>query len=180
MDDHGFEGPLAEFTALREEIQERVKAQQQLMSLQLTGSAAVFGFAVTQDGMKALLLIVPFTSYLLCGRLVAQHFAIFRVAEYIQHHLSPRVPGGLLWERWLRERPTGQHLLGAVLPLLLSFVGAGVLALVWAFEFVFAQEGLALKVLWFLGLGGEGLSAMLVMQMAGWLSDRGWQRAGIS
>ena len=37
------DGALAEFMALREEIQERFRANQQLLSIQLTLTAAVFG-----------------------------------------------------------------------------------------------------------------------------------------
>jgi hypothetical protein len=50
------------------------RAQLQFLSLQLTLSGAVFGFAISRTGMTGLLLIVPFSSYLLCGRLVSQHF----------------------------------------------------------------------------------------------------------
>lgn len=108
----GFDGPLAEFSALREEIQARVKAQQQMLSLQLTLSGAVFGFAISQPGKTALLLIVPFSSYLLCGRLVAQHFGTLRVAKYIKEDLSDRVPGGLRWEQWLEQQQSRRpHLL---------------------------------------------------------------------
>ncbi|GAB3649580.1 hypothetical protein [Glycomyces tarimensis] len=70
----GCEGPLAEFSALRQEILERVKAQQQLLTVQPTVTATIFAFAVSQQDMTAVMLIVPFSSYLLCGRLVASHF----------------------------------------------------------------------------------------------------------
>jgi hypothetical protein len=47
------DGPTAEFVALREEMQERFKAQQTLLSLQLTTAAAIFGFAVSRRDMGA-------------------------------------------------------------------------------------------------------------------------------
>lgn len=183
----GFDGPLAEFAALRDEIQERVKAQGQMLSLQLTLAGAVFGFAISRPGLTALLLIVPFSSYLLCGRLVAQHFGTLRVAKYIKEELSPKVPGGLRWEEWLeqqqRRRP---HFLGSALPLLLTFVGASLLALGWTADFVFAHSGigvvqrLGLVILWFVGLAATGLSTMLVLQMAGRLPVRSWEQTGLS
>lgn len=184
-EDHEFEGPLAEFAALREEIQERVRAQGQLLSLQLTVSAAVFGFAVTQSGMIILLLIVPFTSYLLCGRLVAQHFGTHRVAKYIMEELSNRVPGGLRWEEWLRRHSSSPHLLGSTLPLLLTFVGTGVLSLAWTAEYVFRNSvvvgpRIGLIVLWCLGLVATGLSTVLVLQMSGRLPVRSWEQTGLS
>ena len=136
-------GPLAEFSALREEIQERVKAQQHMLSLQLTLSGAVFGFSISRPGMIALLLIVPFSSYLLCGRLVAHHFGTLRVAKYIREELNGQVPGGLRWEEWLeRQQCRRPHFLGSALPLLLTFVGASVLALGWTIGYVFVRDGI--------------------------------------
>jgi hypothetical protein len=181
---HGIEGPLAEFSALREEIQERVKAQQQMLSLQLTLTGAVFGFAISQPGMAVLVLIVPFSSYLLCGRLVAQHFGTLRVAKYINEELSDKVPGGLRWEAWLRrQRSLRPHLLGSTLPLLFTFAGASVLALGWTAGYVFGDnpaQRAGLILVWFVGVATAGLCVMLIMQMAGRLPARRWEQAGLS
>lgn len=183
----GFNGPLAEFAALREEIQERVRAQQQLLTVQLTLAGTVFGFALSQHGMTALLLIVPFSSYLLCGRLVAQHFGTVRVARYIREELSARVPGGLGWEEWLegqhKRRP---HFLGLDLPLLLTFVGASLLALAWTAGQVYTGAGvgtlprLGLALVWLVGLSTTGLSTMLLLQMSGRLPVDSWAQTGLS
>lgn len=183
----GFDGPLAEFAALRDEIQERVKAQQQMLSLQITLSGAVFGFAISRAGLTALLLIVPFSSYLLCGRLVAQHFGTLRVAKYIKEELSGQVPGGLRWEEWLEQQQQRRpHFLGSALPLLLTFVGASLLALAWTTGFVFVNgeiaviQRLGLVVLWLVGLAAAGLSTMLILQMTGRLPVRTWEQTGLS
>ncbi|MGC4807135.1 hypothetical protein [Micromonospora sp. DT233] len=183
----GHEGPLAEFSALRQELQERIKGQQQLLSLQLTVAAAIFGFAVSRPGMGALLLIMPFTSYLLCGRLVAQHFATMRIADYIIAELSDRVPGALAWEEWLRRRqPRNPHVLGFTLPLLLTFVATSVFALGWTVGHVFLRDHVAtaprigLAVVWVLGLAATVLSAVLVLQMAGRISVRSWEQSRLS
>jgi hypothetical protein len=183
----GLGGPLAEFAALREEIQERVRAQQQLLTLQLTLAGAVFGFAISQHGTTALLLIVPFSSYLLCGRLVAQHFGTVRVAQYIREELSARVPGGLCWEEWLeRQQKRRPAFLGLELPLLLTFVGASLLALAWTAGYVYTGAGvsglprLGLVVVWLMGLSTSGLSTMLLLQMAGRLSVDTWAQTGLS
>lgn len=178
---------MAEFAALREEIQDRVKAQQQMLSLQLTLTGAIFGFAVTRPGMTALLLIVPFGSYLLCGRLVAQHFGTLRVAAYIKDELSGRVPGGLGWERWLEDRQRRRpHFLGSTLPLLFTFTGASVLALAWTTGYVFGRHGvsvlarLGLGALWVLGLAAAVSCTVLVLQMANRLPVRSWAQTGLS
>ncbi|MFE2756340.1 hypothetical protein ACFXGA_30510 [Actinosynnema sp. NPDC059335] len=181
------DGPLAEFAALRDEIQDRVKAQQQMLSLQLTFTGAIFGFALTRPGMTALLLIVPFGSYLLCGRLVAQHFGTLRVAEYIKEELSDRVRGGLGWERWLEERQRRRpHFLGSTLPLLITFTGAGVLALGWTAGYVFGRHDvsapacLGLGAFWLLGVAAAVACTVLVLQMANRLPVRGWAQTGLS
>lgn len=182
----GFAGPLAEFAELRTEIQERVKAQQQFFALQLTTAGGVIGFALSRSGLTGLLLIVPFSSFLLCGRLVAQHFGLLRVAEYIRDELSPRVPGGLGWEDWLHQRGGRPPFVALALPLLLTFVGAAALALWWTAGFVYAGDGESLSrhvgliALWLAGLGVSVLSARLVLQMAGYLRVDGWDHAGVA
>ena len=150
-----------------------------MLSLQLTLAGAVFGFAISQSGMTALLLTVPFSSYLLCGRLVAHHFAMLRAAKYIKEELSGRVPGGLRWEEWLeRQQRRRPNLLRSTLPLLFTFVGASALALAWTIEYVFVRDGMdifprvGLVTLWIIGLATACLSTMLVLQMAGRLPVR--------
>lgn len=177
------EGPLAEFSALRTEIQDRVRAQQTLLSLQLTMLGAIFGFAIS-EGEMVILLIVPFSSYLLCGRLVAQHFAILRVAKYIREELSNRVPGGLHWEEWVATHRARQSFLGSEMPLLITFVGASILALAWTIRGLLgARSTLAdygLMAVWILGLATATLSAVLIFQMVGRLPAHGWERSGLS
>jgi hypothetical protein len=181
----GLEGALAEFSALRQEILERVKAQQQLLTLQLTVTATIFGFAISQQDMAAVMLIVPFSSYLLCGRLVSQHFGTVRVAEFIREHLSKRVPGGLHWETWLQQSHPKPHLLGSLLPLLLTFGGASVLALASTLGYVFGGSGMdmgfrvGLTVVWAVGLAAAVLSVMLVLQMTGRAPIRAWRETGL-
>jgi hypothetical protein len=109
------------------------------------------------------------------------------VANYIKEELNGRVPGGLRWEHCLGEQQRrSPHFLGSTLPLLLTFVGASVLALAWTAGYVFAGGGLAgfprvgLVVLWILGLVAAGLSTMLVLQMSGRLPVRSWNQTGLS
>jgi hypothetical protein len=177
------DGPLAEFLALREEILDRVKGQQQLFTFQLTVAATVFGFAATQRGLTAVMLIVPFSSYLLCGRLVAQHFGTVRVAEYIMDELSGKVPGGLHWEAWLRAKPVKPHLLGSLLPHLLTFTGASTLALVSTARYAFgADDGtsrIGLIAIWCLGAATAVLTTILVLQMTGRAPVKGWTQTGL-
>jgi hypothetical protein len=174
-------GPLAEFNNLRQEILERIRTMNQLLSLQLTTTGTLFGFALSDTGTIGLLLIVPFSSYLICGRLAAQHFSMLQVAAYIKDDLSLRVPGGLGWEEWLaRHQQRRRHPLGMELPLLISFVAGSVLALGWTVAFVLAGdlallERLVLVASWLAGLASAGLSATLLLQMSGRVSARSWE-----
>lgn len=127
----GFEGPLAEFTALREEIVGRQRLQWLVFALQLTSGGAVFAFVISTPSRAAMLLIVPVTTYMLCGRFVMHYHAIHRIGSYIGTVLSDRVPGGLHWENWTRQRENF-HLIPAkvfISPYFVAFPGVGVLAL---------------------------------------------------
>jgi hypothetical protein len=168
----GFEGPLAEFSALRQEIDERVRTQNQLLTLQLTFCGAVFAFAISRAGMIALLLVVPVVSQLLCGRLVAQHFGTLQASRYIREELAERIPGGLGWEQWRIGNTRGLHMLGSTIPLFLTFVGSSLVALAWTSRLAFvtgdvgwaARAGLIL--IWLTGLFATSMSAMLLTQRA--------------
>jgi hypothetical protein len=160
----GYEGPLAEFVALRAEVQMRGEMQWRIMSLQITGSGAIFGFAITSNERFALLLIVPVTSYMLGTRYAMHNHAIVDIAKYVRTRLSARVPGGLGWEDWVinRRRVESIRIFDWGNPNLLIFPGTGTLALVllltWPFtsDRVIHQAFLVLMLealAWLLGLG---------------------------
>jgi hypothetical protein len=125
----GYEGPLAEFSALRQEIDARNGNQHQILSLQLLTAGGIFGLVIKDREFVPLLILVPFTSYLLCGRCVTQGHAVERIAQYIRRRLSPQVPGGLGWEKWHRARRRRDYRWSWFVPLLLSFPGASLLAI---------------------------------------------------
>src|SRR5690349_8131547 len=126
------EGPLAEFAALREEIDSHWKAQVQLFSLQLTITGAILSFAISRQNLLGLLLIVPYSSYLIGALYVQLEASTLVMGEYIRDILSDRVPGGLQWEAWWRARDRrSERLHGWTLPMLIAFPGSGSLALTW-------------------------------------------------
>lgn len=96
----GFEGPLAEFVALRQEVERRNVVQHALFVLQLTASGAIFSFALSVRSHIGFLIIVPISTYMLCARYVDQQIGSQRAAMYIKDELSGRIPGGLGWEKW--------------------------------------------------------------------------------
>jgi hypothetical protein len=101
-DDHA--GPLAEYVALRAEILQLVDLQWKATVVLLTTTGAVFGFALSSAGRIPLLLIIPYSCYILCTRWLHAQMLVDRAAYYIRTQLDKRVPGGLGWERWLNAR----------------------------------------------------------------------------
>lgn len=171
-------GPLAEFTALRQEIERRSNAQQSLFALQLTLSGAVFSFALTGQGRSYLLLIVPISTYILTGRYVIQHYGIVYAGDYIRDVLATTVAGGLGWERWLIDHRR-KHLffLEWADPHYMTYPGIALLALAWTAPKIVVDDSLSALVkvgiisLWCLGAVATGACFYMV-----WYARRGWWR----
>lgn len=90
----GYEGPLAEYAALRQELETRSTRQHQLFTAQLTIAGAIFSLALSDSRRTLLLLIVPFVSYLLASRHATQSHNSFMITRYLREDLAYRVPGG--------------------------------------------------------------------------------------
>jgi hypothetical protein len=166
-------GPLAEYTALRAEVDKLQELLWKVMSFQITTAGATFGFSLSSGTRAPLLLIVPFSSYMLMARWALYRRMMSRVADYITEQLEPRVPGGLRWERWIRDsrdRYRIPHLLW-VNPVALMFPGVSLLAvaavagwLVWLHRWTSTGliVGIAVAIAATLGLMLAILSAVLV------------------
>jgi hypothetical protein len=125
------EGLVAEFASLREEIIARQGHQVTLFSLQLTLTGAILGYALSGPNRSLVLLVIPFSSFVLFGRYVASSLAGANIGRYIREELSPRVPGRLGWEQWIRDRGShGYTMFFGFNPLLVAFPGVAVFALV--------------------------------------------------
>jgi hypothetical protein len=166
----GFEGPLAEYTALRQEMANRAQLQQVMLTTQLTITGAVFGFALSGPDRVALLLVLPVSGYLLCARYIAQAYAIARISRYLREHLHHRIPGGLGWDFWTLRQPRSYVRYGWLAPLMLSFPGAAAVAVLWvAVDAVRAGrevwERAGLLVLSGVGLAATVASAMLIQRV---------------
>ncbi|GAA2851594.1 hypothetical protein Acy02nite_35190 [Actinoplanes cyaneus] len=176
MTDQNYDGALAEFSALRAEIDSRSKYQQQILALQLTLTSAIFGLGLSKPVPIGLLMIVPLSSYLLCGRYIGQRSAIRWASRYITEKLSPRVPGGLGWSRWVAENRRPDRLIDWYLPLMICFPGASLLALGWTIDLVFLTHGRSgwatagLIVVWLAGLLATAACGLLVSRV---FRDRG-------
>lgn len=171
MEDERFEGPLAEFNSLRSEIDSRAKFQQQILALQLTLTSTVIGFVLSRQQLEGLLLIVPLSSYLLCGRYVAQRNAIQAASRYISQELSPRVPGGFGWVIWSLENRRSGRLLGWGLPMTLAFPGVSALALLWTYHPMLVDNSghwplvLGLSAVWYMGALATLISTYLLLSV---------------
>lgn len=162
---------IAEYTSLRSEIDGRAKYQQQILALQLTLTGAIFGFALSRANLTGIMLIVPVSSYLLCGRYVAQRTAIQWIATYICDVLDRRVGGEFGWVQWSRTNPRSDQSMDWLAPMLLTFPGASLLALGWAFPLTFYRPHVAaaarvgLIMLWLAGAFGTLMAARMIIRV---------------
>jgi hypothetical protein len=125
-------GPLAEFAALRAEMQRIASQQWNVLALQITIAGAIFGFSLSGPNRELLLLIIPFSTYMLCGRYVLHTYGIRRIATYIREVLSREVAGGLGWEEWTRKNGINHQigLFRVAHPAGVTFGGISVLTLI--------------------------------------------------
>jgi hypothetical protein len=160
------ESAFAEYTALRQEISDRISMRQTILTLQLTIAGGLYSFALAQSSHLKYLLLVPFTTCMLFFRLVEQYYGTREAALYIQNKLSPRVRGGFGWDAWRLEntiRPggPGRKLARAALggsPYIISFPAVSAAALIWAIPFTFISgqhrppiESVGLAAVWICG-----------------------------
>jgi hypothetical protein len=174
------EGALAEFAALRQEIDSRASRQYGIFALHITASGAVFSFALSGSGRVAFLLILPISTYLFCARYVMEDNAIRIIGRYLQEELGNRVPGGLRWEQWRQAQPG--HLPGFewAHPSFVAFPGVALAALAWTVPVVFSGWSadallfeLGLLLVWLIGLAATAVSFVLILNgMRGWIARR--------
>jgi hypothetical protein len=171
MNERDYAGALAEFAALRIEMDARAKFQQQILVLQLTLVSAILALGLSKPVPIGILMAIPLASYLLCGRYVGQRTSIQRIARYINEELSPRVPYGLGWDAWCTDHRRPERLVDWFIPLLIAFPGASLLALGWTFDLVFLSDGRSaletggIGLVWFVGACATLMSAYLLARI---------------
>jgi len=128
---------LAEYSALRAELERRATVQWNVFALQITSAGAISSLAISTASNFALLLIIPLSSYMFGSRYILHDFHIKLIQRYIRDSLSGRLLGRLEWDRWRKEtfsevkdrrwfRITGWNV---VHPTRLAFEGIAALAL---------------------------------------------------
>src|ERR1700728_3050512 len=127
---------LAEFAALRSEVLQAFSMQWNTVALQLTTTGVLVSFSLTSHARTGFLLIVPVISYILNGRYLRSERLILTAATYIMTELSPRVPGGLNWEEWLRRRPNPNQYLRWLAHGPPIFSAISLVALAWLIPYI--------------------------------------------
>lgn len=144
----------------------------QLMALQLTITGTVAAVSFSASGRSDLLLVLPWTSYLLCGRYISQEYGIDRIGEYNRRHLAHIIPGSLGWEKWMVDHPRRLTTLGWRIPLIVAFPGVAIFALALSAKPVFGVRqhsvvSVALIIVWFVGL----ILTILSVVTINWILD---------
>lgn len=157
-EDPSAQAALAEFAALRSETLQAFSMQWNVVALQLTATAALFSFSLTNSSRTGFLLIVPIVSFVLSGRYLRSEDVINTIGTYIRNELS-QPAGGLMWEQWYRGRD--RTILNRVLRWIahgpLVFSGISVIALVWVTPYILHVSKIStfdrsiLWVVWALG-----------------------------
>jgi hypothetical protein len=146
------EVPLAEFSALRNELLQYLSMQWNTFVFQLTTTGIVFSFALTGKSRIGFLLIIPIVSYALGGRYLQNDRSIREIGIYIMDELSPRVPGGLEWEAWHRKRTLPKPVIAWFSPLEVTFPGTSLIALAWTAPYVLYSRNISGASRWLLGI----------------------------
>lgn len=132
---------LAEYSALRSEVDRRANIQWNVLALQITSAGVIASLAISRPADIALLLVIPLLSYMLGSRYILHDYHLKLISRYIRDSLSGRLQGNLAWEAWKADQmepdvqgrnwftATGWNL---VHPTRLAFEGVGWLALLAA------------------------------------------------
>lgn len=91
---------LAEYAALRTEVDRRATVQWNVFALQITSAGVIASLALSHVSDIALLLVIPLSSYMLGGRYVLHDHHLKLISRYTRDSLSQRLGGNLAWESW--------------------------------------------------------------------------------
>jgi hypothetical protein len=91
---------LAEYAALRTEVDRRATVQWNVLALQLTSAGVIASLAISHTSEIALLLVIPLSSYMLGSRYILHDFHLKLISRYIRDSLSGRLGENLAWESW--------------------------------------------------------------------------------
>jgi len=90
---------LAEYSALRAEVDRRANVQWNVLALQITSVGVIASLAISRAADMALLLVIPLSSYMLGSRYILHDYHIKLISRYIRDSLSGRLQGNAIWVR---------------------------------------------------------------------------------
>jgi len=132
---------LAEYAALRAEVDRRASTQWNVLALQITSTGLIASLALSRASDVALLLVIPLSSYMLGSRYILHDYHLKLISRYIRDSLSGRLHGQLAWDSWKSSQMASDgragHWLSPVAwnllhPTRLAFEGVAWLALLTA------------------------------------------------
>ncbi len=97
---------LAEYGALRTELERRASIQWNVVALQVSSAGVVASLAISKTSYNALLLILPLSSYVFGSRYILHDFHMKLINRYVQESLSSRLGGNLQWQAWKAKQAT--------------------------------------------------------------------------
>lgn len=172
------EASLAEFSALRDEILQRLSNQWTIYALQLTASGVVFSFSLSNRSRTGFLLIIPVMAYALLGQFVANHYLIESIGFYIRWDLSPRVQklspradSGFQWEEWWKKRPPTSSAFPWIFTSPVVFPGISLIALGWVVPYILFTNNIStfdrcmLWAVWGVGLVVTTMSSLTIKRL---------------
>ncbi|MEH0585620.1 hypothetical protein QA942_16550 [Streptomyces sp. B21-106] len=127
---------LAEYSALRSEINTRISLQHQVLALHMTAVSVVLSVALSGKTRWPVLLVIPFIAYTSSEILASLFRTVEGIAKYIDEELNPKVPGGLGWESWLVHQKPTSEVQKMTHPYYLLFPGISVISLLTVFPLV--------------------------------------------
>ena len=91
---------LADYSALRAEVERRANVQWNVFALQVASAGAIGSVALSTTSNIALLLLIPLASFMLGNRYILHDYHIKLIHRYISDSSSPRLHGNFKWEQW--------------------------------------------------------------------------------
>jgi hypothetical protein len=156
---------LAEFSALRNEMLQKLSNSWTIFVFQLTTAGVVFSFSLTGTSRAGFLLIIPIVSYILASQYLRNLHGIRELATYIRNELSPRVPGGLKWEEWHMKRPNDRSIYVVLSPASVAFPGVSFIALALVLPYIVSSKHVSSADRWMLWLLWAICLAMTMMSL---------------
>jgi hypothetical protein len=145
---------LAEYSALRNEILQRLSGHWIMFAFQLTVTGVVFSFSLSSSSRTGFLLIIPIVSYAVSAEYLRNERMIRKLGEYIRLKLSTKIPGDdvLGWESWLLPKLGSESSIIWLSPLPVTAPGISLIALAWTANYIFSRAGISIVDQCFLGL----------------------------